>query len=119
MICQNVGVALAEPVEQTCRPFDVREKEGDGASRELSHRPRNQHRRPNPLRLAALRHIAHPQDPCRRLDLVVCKTGIDPLSNPAIRGGGQAPSSHLGLGSGDMLEVCRGGCGNDKKGEQQ
>ena len=37
MIRQNVGVTLAELLKQTCRPFDVREEEGNGARRQVSH----------------------------------------------------------------------------------
>jgi hypothetical protein len=41
---ENAGVRVAELVQEARRPLDVREKESDGAGRELGHRPRRQRR---------------------------------------------------------------------------
>jgi hypothetical protein len=56
MISQNVGVMVAELVQQTRRSFDVRKEKGDGACRQLGRRPRCQDRTPNRPRLAGFSH---------------------------------------------------------------
>ena len=37
---ERIGVAVAaELLQQACRPFDVGEEEGDGATRQIAHTP--------------------------------------------------------------------------------
>jgi len=51
VISQDIGVTVAELVQETGRTLDVREEEGHPSRRQFSHGPRDQHRTPTLPRL--------------------------------------------------------------------